>query len=56
MMWRSSGKRYVEGTAYPGAKPSMLIGASEIENKDRLRKLIRLTADALPIPKPKRAK
>ena len=48
------GERYVEGTAYPGAKPSMLIGAEEIDDGERLCELIRLTADALPAPKPKR--
>ena len=48
------GDRYVEGTAYPGAKPSMLIGAEEIDDGERLCELIRLTADALPAPKPKR--
>jgi len=50
------GERYVEGEAYPGAKPSMLIGAEEIDDGDRLRELIRLTADALPAPKPKSPK
>jgi TfoX/Sxy family transcriptional regulator of competence genes len=48
------GQRYEEGTAYPGAKPSMLIGAEEIDDAERLCELIRLTADALPAPKPKR--
>lgn len=48
------GERYVVGTAYPGAKPSMLIGAEEIDDGERLCELIRLTADALPAPKPKR--
>ncbi len=48
------GERYVEGTACPGAKPSMLIGVEEIDDNERLRELIRLTADALPKPKPKK--
>jgi TfoX/Sxy family transcriptional regulator of competence genes len=47
------GKRYEEGQAYPGAKPSMLIGAEEIDNDERLCELVRVTADALPQPKPK---
>jgi TfoX/Sxy family transcriptional regulator of competence genes len=46
------GERYEEGEAYPGAKPSMLIGAEEIDDGERLCELIRLTADALPAPKP----
>jgi len=47
------GERYVEGEAYPGAKPSMVIGAEEIDDGERLCELIRITADALPAPKPK---
>ncbi|OGQ85109.1 MAG: hypothetical protein A2289_26910 [Deltaproteobacteria bacterium RIFOXYA12_FULL_58_15] len=50
------GERYVEGNAYPGAKSSMLIGAKEIDDAERLCELIRLTADALPAAKPKKAK
>jgi DNA transformation protein and related proteins len=46
------GQRYVEGVAYPGAKPSMVIGAEEIDDADRLCELIRVTAAALPAPKP----
>jgi TfoX/Sxy family transcriptional regulator of competence genes len=48
------GERYVEGTAYPGAKPSMSIGAEEIDDGERLCELIRVTAAALPAPRPKR--
>ena len=48
------GESYVEGEAYPGAKPSMVMGAEEIEDRERLCELIRLTAAALPEPKPKR--
>jgi len=47
------GERYVEGEAYPGAKPSMAIGAEEIDDGERLCELIRITADALPAPKSK---
>ncbi|MFH1532413.1 MAG: TfoX/Sxy family protein [Pseudomonadota bacterium] len=47
------GDRYEEGEAYPGARPSMLIGADEIEDDARLCELIRITAEALPVPKPK---
>ncbi|NLH50037.1 MAG: TfoX/Sxy family protein [Myxococcales bacterium] len=48
------GGRYQEGEAYPGAKPSMLIDADEIDDSDRLCELVRLTAAALPTPKPKK--
>jgi TfoX/Sxy family transcriptional regulator of competence genes len=50
------GDRYEEGRAYPGAKPSMLIGAEELENSERLCELIRVTTDALPPPKVKKRK
>ena len=49
------GAGYQEGEAYPGAKPSLLIGADLIEDSDRLCELIRVTAAALPPPKPKKA-
>ena len=49
--------RYEEGFAYPGAKPSMLIGsADDMEDAERLQELIRITAASLPAPKPKRPK
>jgi DNA transformation protein len=50
------GDRYEEGEAYPGAKPSMVIGAEEVDNSERLCELIRVTADALPAAKPRKAK
>ncbi|MBN2438748.1 MAG: TfoX/Sxy family protein [Deltaproteobacteria bacterium] len=50
------GQRYVEGEAYPGAKPSMVVDAEEIDDGERLCELIRITAAALPAPKPKRPK
>ncbi len=50
------GERYEEGEAYPGAKPSMVIGAEEIDNSERLCELIRITAAALPSAKPRKAK
>ena len=50
------GKRYAEGFAYPGAKASILVGADDLEDHDRLAELIRLTAAALPTPKPKTTK
>jgi len=45
------GDRYEEGAAYPGAKPSMLIGADELEDDALLCELIRITAESLPVPK-----
>jgi TfoX/Sxy family transcriptional regulator of competence genes len=49
------GKRCAEGVAYPGAKASILVGADELEDHERLAELIRVTAAALPSPKPKKA-
>jgi len=50
------GEQYEEGEAYPGAKPSMVIGAEELEDSERLCELIRVTASALPPPRPKRSR
>ncbi len=49
------GAGYQQGEAYPGAKPSMLIGADFLEDRERLCELIGVTAGALPPPKPKKA-
>jgi len=48
------GAGYREGEAYPGAKPSILVGADLIENSERLCELVRVTAGALPPPKPRK--
>jgi TfoX/Sxy family transcriptional regulator of competence genes len=48
------GKKYLEGKAYPGAKTSMLIEEELIEDREWLQELIRVTANSLPMPKPKR--
>lgn len=48
------GKRYREGVAYPGAKPSMRIDDDLVEDREWLQQLIRITADELPAPKPKK--
>ena len=48
------GDRYKEGQAYPGAKPSMLVGAEDLDDDERLCELVRVTAAALPAPKPKK--
>lgn len=50
------GKRYAEGFAYPGAKASILVGADDMEDHERLAELIRVTAASLPAPKPKKKK
>ncbi len=46
-----AGGHYREGHAYPGAKASMLVDEDMIEDRDWLRELIYLTADALPQPR-----
>jgi DNA transformation protein and related proteins len=48
------GDGYAEGIAYPGAKPSLLVSADDLEDHERLCELIRITADALPAPRPKK--
>lgn len=45
----------IEQPPYPGAKPHYLL-ADALEDSDALRRLLRATADALPLPKPKPAK
>jgi len=50
------GKHFKEGKAYPSAKPSMLIDGELIEDREWLQGLVRLTADALPTPKPRARK
>ena len=47
-------ERYAEGIAYPGARPSMRIDEDLIEDREGLTELIRITAEALPVPKPKK--
>lgn len=42
-----------EGFPYPGAKPHWLVDEG-LERREWLVQLIRLTADALPLPKPKK--
>lgn len=46
------GAAYQEGTAYPGAKPSLLVGAEIIDDHERLCELILQTAAEVPLPKP----
>lgn len=50
------GKYYAEGLPYPGAKPWMKIGEEQIEDSDWLTNLALITAENLPLPKPKSKK
>ncbi len=43
-----------EAPAYPGAKQSFQIDEALLENSEALAELIRVTADELPLPKPKK--
>lgn len=47
------GEYYKEGNAYKGAKVSMVIDESRIEDRDWLAELIQITTDHLPLPKKK---
>ncbi|GHN02163.1 competence protein TfoX [Cytophagales bacterium WSM2-2] len=55
----SAGRKYikdvVEASPYPGAKPSFLI-EEKLEERDWLKKLVRLSVKELPEPKPKSKK
>lgn len=42
--------------AYPGAKPSILVSEDLYDNHELMSELARITADALPTPKPKKRK
>lgn len=48
------GKYYQEGYAYPGAKVSIMIDGEKIEDDEWLSQLVKITADSLPLPKPKK--
>ena len=48
--------RFEYAPAYPGAKPSLLIGADVFEVRDLFSRLVSSTADALPVAKPKKHK
>lgn len=52
-----SGKEYikniVEASPYPGAKPIFLI-EEKLDDREWLRKLVKITIDELPEPKPKK--
>ncbi|MGD9613435.1 MAG: TfoX/Sxy family protein [Kiritimatiellia bacterium] len=55
----AAGRAYVgtpvEAPAYPGAKNSFLI-EDAFEDREWISELIRITAKALPVPKPKKSK
>ena len=54
-----SGREYisdvVEAVPFPGAKPKFLI-EEKLDDRDWLKKLVRITAKELPEPKPKKKK
>jgi TfoX/Sxy family transcriptional regulator of competence genes len=50
------GKNYKEGFAYKGAKASMQIDGDLLEDREWISKLIEITAESLPEPKPKKKK
>lgn len=50
------GSHYAEGAPYPGAKPHLQIPEDMLDDRDFLSELIRLTADAVPVPKKKAKK
>ena len=47
------GEYYQEGNAYRGAKTSMIIDEGRIEDREWLVELVRVTAENLPLPKPR---
>lgn len=51
---RFVGDRYREGFAYPGARASMRFDLDDIEDRQWLSELIRITEVSLPTPKPKK--
>jgi DNA transformation protein and related proteins len=50
------GELYEVGSAYKGAKPSMVISEEQIEDRKWLAELFETTAESLPPPKPKKKK
>ena len=47
---------FTEGAPYPGAKPWFLISGEHFDDNDLLSELTRVTANELPVPKPKAPK
>ncbi|MEY4549284.1 MAG: hypothetical protein RL685_5479 [Pseudomonadota bacterium] len=50
------GDQLEEGEPYPGAKPALLVGPDQLEDHERLCALVRVTAKALPEPRPRATK
>lgn len=50
------GAHYAEGAPYPGAKPWMKIPEDMLGDRDWLSELVRMTVEALPLPRPKAKK
>ena len=48
--------KVVESSPYPGAKPHLLISGDQWEDRQWLSELIRVTAEDLPTPAPKKPK
>lgn len=48
------GDRYEEGFPYPGAKPALHIAGDLLEDRNFFGELVSVTAEALPLPKPKK--
>lgn len=49
-----AGDAYKEGLPYPGAKPYFAVDESLLDDREWLAGLLRETADALPVPAPKK--
>ena len=50
------GIHLVPAPPYPGAKDSFVIGEAIVEDDEQFRRIVQATADALPLPKPKKPK
>ena len=50
------GAHFQEGQPFPGAKNFILIDGGQLEERDWLCELVRITADNVPYPKPKKSK
>jgi DNA transformation protein and related proteins len=48
------GDLYEEGAPYPGAKPWMCIDEGQIDDREWLTTLVRITTEHAPAPKPKK--
>lgn len=49
-----AGTRAVDAPAYPGAKPWLRIDEETLDDREFLCALVRVTAEALPLPSPKK--